>query len=213
VHNILAEYQSKCQPRFDQDYPEMVLYNLPIPDPATGIADKRILLASLGAGLRKLEQFPVDFLTVPCNTVHVLIDEMRQEVSIPVLSIIEETSKQAAGLGIEKVGLLATGVTVEHQLYQRGLASSGIQTLLPADQARVDAVIRNIVGGQRLDADKVYLCSEIENFKKQGINNVILGCTDLPVLITQSDGESLGVRLIDSLKVYAAAAVNYCIIT
>src|SRR5438045_323893 len=77
---VLSEYQRLCKPQFQQDYPEIFLYNLPIPDPISGIKNPERFTSLLIAGLKKLESVGVNFITVPCNTAHIYIDEMRKSI-------------------------------------------------------------------------------------------------------------------------------------
>lgn len=83
-------------------------------------------------GAKKLESIGADFLVIPCNSVHVFIDQIRQAVGIPILSIVEETYTFLREHNINKVGLLATSATVKSNLYGDLLEKNSIKVVLPS---------------------------------------------------------------------------------
>lgn len=210
--SVLSEFQKRRKPRYDQDYPEIVLYNLPIPDPVSGITDPELTLKTLVTGLKKLELMQVDFITIPCNTIGIFINELRGAIETPILGIIESTLKVVRSKKIKKVGLLATGVTIKNNLYSKPFAKNNIMIFTPSNQIKIDQVIRNIVGGKKNREDKKILTDAIAELKYKGVDYVILGCTDLPVILKQSDIINQKVKLIDSVKSYAEQTVEYLLV-
>ena len=154
---------------------------------------------------KKLEQAGADFLVMPCNSLHAFIKEIRQAVKIPVLNIIEETTKFLRQQGINSVGLISTVITKRHKLYEKDFESAGIRVVLPDDleQAKISRVIHNLVMNRQGNKEREELIKIIEGFKVQGIKNVVLACTDLQLLIPEH-GE---IKIHDTMKILADAAV------
>ncbi len=149
-----------------------------------GVGEERCLLYLIDAA-KKLEAGGADFLVIPCNSVHVFINEVRQTVKIPVLSIVEETSKFLVDKQITEVGLLATATTVNNNLYQNALQNKGIKVVLPnpEEQAAVGKLISNLVLNQKTEEDKKQLLAIIQSLKDRGCKNIVLACTDLQLLV------------------------------
>ena len=173
-----------------------------------GIEKPEKVLPVLIRGLKKLESIGVDFISIPCNTVQYFYDDLKRSSSIPVLNIVEETARKAKSNNYQKVGLLATTTTVENKIYDKALNKFGIKIVFPEDQNEVTRVILNILAGKKLESDRAELKKIIEKMKGDGAEAVILGCTDLPALITQAD---VDIELIDSIGVLAEATVSYAV--
>lgn len=154
----------------------------------------------------RLEAGGADFIVIPCNSVHLFIDEVRQAIKIPVVSIIEETSNFLKEKGIKRIGLLATKSTVEKKLYQSILNKEGVEIVLPdaRDQERIGILIRNIVLNRHDDKDRNELLTIIEKLGNKGITSIVLACTDLQLLIR--DHKNLSI--FDSMKILANTTVE-----
>jgi len=154
---------------------------------------------------RRLEKSGVDFLVMPCNSLHVFIDEIRAAVSIPVLSIVEETIKYLNSKEIKKVGLISTSATIENKVYESKLSESGIEYVTPAEDQRsnIDAIIQRLVSGEHLDEDRKFLIDVADDLSGQGVLCVALACTDLQLLNPQSEQ----VEIFDTMKILADSTV------
>jgi aspartate racemase len=155
----------------------------------------------------KLESAGADFLVMPCNSLHIFIDEIRNAVNIPVLSIIEETVKFLKKKNISKVGLLATSSSIKNRLYEDALAKEDIAQVLPDEfeQAKMGKMISNIILNRHANKDREELLKVINGFEKRGVEVVILACTDLQLLIP--DHPSLSIY--DTMKIFSKAASDY----
>ncbi|MFH1780098.1 MAG: amino acid racemase [Candidatus Micrarchaeota archaeon] len=155
---------------------------------------------------KKLEHAGTDFLVMPCNSMHVFIDAIRASVGIPVLSIVEETSRFLHTNQIHRVGLLATEATVKHGLYKKVLDKQGISVAVPngLDQARIGKLINHLVLKRGTNTDREKLMSVINDFGKQGVEDVILACTDLQLILPQHKK----IRIYDTMKIFADATVD-----
>ena len=156
--------------------------------------------------VKRLERGGADFLVLPCNSLHVFIDEIRGSVRIPVLSIVEESAAFLAGKMVSKCGLLATKSTVERKLYQKPLEKRGISVSIPdsKDQAALGDVINRLVLSDYGAKERAELNRIIEAFEKRGIPTVLLACTDLQLVIPKTEEE----RVIDSMQVLVKATVR-----
>lgn len=192
----------QCQIQYgavkDGDFPEIIIYSLPTPDMVTGLEEPEELVKILIQGLKDLERFGVDFIVIPCNTVHLFFKELQGAVKIPILSIIEETAKKVK---LKKVGILATDTTLKTNIYQNGLKKYGIEAVEPKES--LTGIIMGIKSGKDLGKIKQKLIKIIEEFEK----GAIIACTDIPVVLKQEDTK---IKLFDSSKILAESAIKYC---
>lgn len=153
---------------------------------------------------QRLESGRADFIVIPCNSVHIFIEEIRNAVKIPVLSIVEETTQFLKEREINRVGLLATLATVEKGLYQQPLQTAGIEIVLPneVDQKRIGSLIQNLVLSRNDQKDKEELLNIIANFKN--VDDVVLACTDLQLLKPEHEH----IKLHDSMQILIDATVS-----
>ncbi len=202
---IIRECQKQYGAKYDSDYPEIIIVSLPIPDIVESVNQREKIVEMLEYGIRKLENAGADFITVPCNTATVLFfNEMQAASNLKMLNIIEETVKKAAEK-YSKVGLLATSATLESEAYEKEGKKSGIEIILPEEQDEIDRIIMNILSGNLLKQDKEKIISLIIEMKAKGAQAIILGCTDIPVLIKRGDVE---MPLLDTVQILAEATVK-----
>lgn len=134
---------------------------------------------------KRLENGGADFLVLPCNSVHIFIEKIRNSVKIPVLSIVEETTNFLTSKGVSRVGLLATTSTINNKIYHKPLEENGIKIILPEekDQTTIGKLIKRLVLGEHAIREKRQLLKIIERLKMQGTDKIILACTDLQLLV------------------------------
>jgi len=197
----------------DQDHVDMIVFDhASIPDRTAFIVgaspeDPGPVMAD---DARRLAAFGADFLVVPCNTAHNFTDQVVAAVDIPVVSIIDETVREAEArvAGLSAVGLLATTGTAASGVYQRALEARGIRCLLPddADQAVVMSVIYDQVkAGLRGDVDAIR--GVADRLVGAGAQAVLLGCTELSV-VAEDEGLLADPLYVDSLDVLARATIE-----
>ena len=172
--------------------PQMVIWNVPMileieNSFIRGNDESETYISLLSNAAKKLELAGADFLVIPCNSVHIFIDQIRQAVNIPVLSIVEETDKFLKEHNIIKVGILATTATVKNRLYDDLLEQHGVQIVLPsvAEQVELDSSITRLVDNESSEQDKEKLDGIITALADRGVQTTLLACTDLQ-LIAQS---------------------------
>ncbi len=172
----------------------------------TGL-EKVILEAAL-----KLEDGGADFILICANTVHLVADKIEQKVKIPLLHIGDATGTAINKAGLKKVGLLGTGYTMEKDfLKQRLLDKFAVETIVPNenDREKVHSIIYNeLVKGQIKDDSRQIYLEIIEKLRTEGAEGIILGCTEIPLLVTATDTDAL---LFDTTQLHAEAAVDYAL--
>ena len=149
-----------------------------------------------------------ELLVCPDNTVHVAIDEVLDRASLPWLHIAEEVARAAEAAGYQRLGLLGTRPLMEGPVYPRKLEPRGIQWLTPETDARQRVhryIVDELIYGVVTDEARTYFQALIESFADQGCEAVILGCTEIPLLIHPADSV---LPTLDSTRLLARAALR-----
>jgi aspartate racemase len=160
---------------------------------------------------RKLAAAGADFLICPDNTIHQAMPNVAPRSPLPWLHIAEVVADAAAARGHRRVGITGTRWLVDSEVYPEKLAARGLQWLRPrpADRDRVDAVIMNeLVRGIIDDASTCDLQAVIERLGEQGCDAVVLGCTELPLVLSDANSP---LPTLDSTRLLARAALTRAI--
>ena len=191
--------------------PHIILDNLPISEEA----EERLInggpskehLELLLASIERLNKVEVTLIAIACNTVHIFIDEARKHSSVPVLSIIEETAKKIKEMNIKKVGILASTKTIKSRLHENELKKQNIELVLPEEKEQqfLSECIVRIVNSRSSEEDKTKLRKIIKKLEEKGVQGIILGCTDLPLIISKEDAIT---PIINTTAILEDAAVN-----
>ncbi len=192
-------------------YPEIIIYSVsfqPYVDwPNAGRWD--LVAQGLSRAAQSLEAAGADFIVIATNTMHLVLDQVRDSIHIPVLSLLDVVGEALLATGIKTAGLLGTRFTMEKNLYQDALARKGITVLIPDadDREVVNRVIYDeLVAGQiRVESRSRYV-DIIKKLAAHGAQGVILGCTEIPLLVSEADA---GLPLFDTTLLHAEAALNY----
>ena len=146
--------------------------------------------AVLSDAAQRLEQAGADFIVLCTNTMHKVAPEIKSSIKIPLLHIAEVTAQKLKEYGVKKVGLLGTKYTMTQDFYKEKLEETGIEVLIP--EASVIDTINNIifdelcVGRIRESSKRVFLRA-INWLKRRGAKGVILGCTEIGLLVHPED--------------------------
>ena len=152
-----------------------------------------------------------DFLICPDNTVHVSIDPILEQSPLPWLHIAQEVALEAEAKGFRKLGLLGTQQLMEGPVYPRKLEPRGIQVFTPQLDVRRKVhqyIVEELIYGTLLPATRDYFKALIAEFAGQGCDAVILGCTEIPLLIDPADSV---LPSLDSTRLLARAALREAI--
>ena len=160
-------------------------------------------------GARRLERGGADFLLICTNTMHKVADEIEHAIGIPLVHIADATGEAVRAAGLSKVGLLGTRFTMEEDFCKARLAAHrGIEVIIPEarDAQFVDHVIfRELCLGLIRDESRAEFVRIIEEMVKRGAQAVVLGCTEIPLLVKEKDSP---VPVFDTTAIHAAKAVE-----
>ncbi|AXG71847.1 aspartate racemase [Kordia sp. SMS9] len=163
------------------------------------------LMAEAG---KNLENAGAKMLLICANTMHLTIEAVRKNVSIPVLHIAEATAEKIQEKKIKTVALLGTKYTMELDFYKDVLISFGIQTLIPNAEEREEVhrvIYEELSKGILKDSSREAYKNCIERLQKEGAQGVILGCTEIPLLIKQEDS---AIPVFDTTTIHATKAIE-----
>jgi len=197
--------------RRDQDHLRVIIdSNAKIPDRGPAIlGEGEDPTPALVATARNLERAGAEVLVIPCNTAHAFYDAVAASVRIPVLHIMEEVAAalRAGRPEVRRAGVLATRATVAARLYHRACAAVGVEVLTPDDpgQEAVTRAIYAVKAGAAGAAERAAVAAVARGLVERGAGAVILGCTELPLVLRPDDA---AVTLIDSTLVLAQAAIR-----
>jgi amino-acid racemase len=161
---------------------------------------------------RTLEKGGADLLVLCANTAHAMADDVQNAVGIPLLHIADATAEKIKAASMKTVGLLGTRFTMEEQFYRGRLAEKhGFEVLVPNEEER--AAVHSIIYDELCLGDvrpqsRSRFVEIIRNLSARGAEGVILGCTEIPLLVGREDVE---VPLFDTTRIHAAAAVDFAL--
>ena len=161
---------------------------------------------------KKLEMAGCAAIVICSNTAHKVADEVTAEISIPLIHVVDETAKVILNSKLNSIGLLGTKFTMEGDFYVNILKQKyGFRVILPDPGQREyinDAIFNEFAQGIFLDSTKAEFLDIIKNLKKMGAEGIILGCTEIPLLIKQKD---VDIPLFNTLTIHLRAAVEFAL--
>ena len=171
-----------------------------------------LVLERLVTGSLNVQRGGADFLVICTNTMHKLADQIAERIEIPILNLIDVTADAISSMGLKKVGLLGTRFTMTQDFYRnRLLEKHGIMTLIPSDQevSMIHRVIMDelTIGVISPESKRLYW-ETIRRLQERGAEGIILGCTEIPLLVKQVEGE---IPLFDTTLLHAHAAVKWAL--
>lgn len=164
--------------------------------------------AILTEAAKNLEKAGADFIVICTNTMHKIVPQMAAGIRIPILHIAEATAAELKKAGISKVALLGTQYTMCQDFYKAKLVEAGIEVLIPEgeDVELVNRVIyEELCLGQIREVSRREYVRVIEGLAAQGAQGVILGCTEIGLLISQKD---VSLPVFDTTLIHAARAAE-----
>ena len=159
---------------------------------------------------QNIENGGADFLVICTNTMHKMADVMQKELQIPIFHIADATAEVIKNAGIKKIGLLGTKFTMEEDFYKGRLEDKhDLEVLVPnlQDRNTIHQIIYDeLVVGKIKPASKEKYLAIIDKLKTRGAEGIILGCTEIGLLIKQSDSD---LPVFDTTLIHAVAAVEF----
>ncbi len=161
---------------------------------------------------RSIEKAGADFVVICTNTMHKMADQVQKQIRIPILHIADATAEKVKALGLKKIGLLGTRFTMEEDFYKgRLVLKHGLDVIVPTAGQR--EVLHRIIydelcaGIIKQSSEMIYL-EIIEGLAREGAQGIILGCTEIGLLVRQ---EHCRIPLFDTTIIHAEAAVDYAL--
>ncbi|MBI1766376.1 MAG: amino acid racemase [Acidobacteria bacterium] len=205
---IIAAYRAQ-QP--DGNYPALLLNSINLKNllELVGANQRAELVAYLVDELHKLARAGADFAVLASNTPHLVFDELQRVSPLPLLSIVEATRDVAQRLGLQRVGLFGTRFTMQGGFYQEIFGRAGIDIVLPdaAEQAYIhEKYLGELAQAVLLPETRAGLLAIADRLRaQQGIEALILGGTELPLILTEAAHE--GLPFLDTTNIHVARIV------
>jgi aspartate racemase len=160
----------------------------------------------------KVEKAGADCILIAANTMHHIAAKVQASIKIPLIHIAEVTAKAVAAKGLNKVALLGTKYTMQMDFNKGKLAEKGIETVIPGDEADIefinDAIYEEMGKGIFLRETKEGFLKIISRLQEQQVQGIVLGCTEIPILIKQTD---VSIPVFDTTLIHVQAAVEFAL--
>ncbi|MBP7602672.1 MAG: amino acid racemase [Spirochaetes bacterium] len=202
--SIISLYRERYDPH---GYPELLIASIDMTRMLSMIEanDMGSLVDLLVGTFSRLRSAGADFGAIASNTPHVVFDELRKAVPMPLISIVESTTERAASAGITRAALLGTAFTMNNDFYQTSFERRGISLLVPSPDEREYIHLRIFdeleFGLVKPDTRKGFDAIIGRMREEHGIEGVVLGCTELPLLYPEPEGPG-GIPLFNTARIH-----------
>ncbi|PFU78781.1 aspartate racemase [Bacillus cereus] len=162
----------------------------------------------LGNAAYSLQKGGADFIIICTNTMHKVVGKIKAKIDIPVLHIADATAKEIKRKDIQKVGLLGTKYTMEQDFYKSRIEEHDIKVIVPSEKNRKEinkVIYTELCLGKIVSQSREYYKRVIEELVQKGAQGIILGCTEIELLIKQ---ENVSVPIFDTTHIHAIEAVK-----
>ena len=160
---------------------------------------------------RNLHRIGADGIMLCANTLHIIAEKLQKRLELPIIDITEATAKNIRAAGIQKVGLLGTKFTMQTDFYPDMLSRDDIECLVPAENEiheLHEIIFSELIAGVFKPETRERILEMIRQLEHQGVRGIILGCTELPMIIKKEHSD---LTLFDTLKIHAQAAVDFAL--
>jgi aspartate racemase len=209
-HSIITSYRAQKQ---DESYPSIIINSIDLSKVVSLVTANELgkLTAYLFDEVQRLAGAGADFGVLSANTPHIVFDDLSRLSPIPLLSIVKETCKAARDLGLKRIGLFGTRFTMRAGFYQDTFASAGIMLVLPDENEQEylhDKYMNELVKGIFLPQTRERLLMIAKRLKEQeGIEGLILGGTELPLILRDEDAKRSGLPFLDTTQIHVKSIV------
>lgn len=195
--------------------PEIVIYSVDMAHLFRLVEEKRwdTLASWLAEKVSALKHAGADFCAISANTPHIVFDQIQAQSPLPLISIVEATLEAAKGAGLKKVGLLGTKFTMQSNFFGARFATDGIAVLVPNEREQQyihEKLVNEIELGVFNEATRQQLLTIIATMRKrENIDAVILGCTELPLILSDT---ASSVPFLNTTAIHVAAICQRCML-
>ncbi len=199
----------------DLFYPEIIIYSVNMSE-FIGLMKEKKYDQAVDKVVEKAESLHragAEFIAITANTPHMLFDRITARSPLPLISIVEATCRECLRRGFRKPGLMGTGFTMNATFYQDVFKKSGIEVILPSEEDK-EIINHKLfseieLGIFREDTRQLLINITGKMVSTDGIDSMILGCTELPLILTSP--EYAGIPMLNTTKIHVDAIVKYCI--
>lgn len=208
---IVSSFNTKYS---DLAYPEIIIYSANLNEFMGLVKENQWQKMSewLLEKIFTVHKAGAEFAAIASNTPHVVFDEIKKKSPVPLLSIVEETCKKVEALGLKNVGLMGTKLTMEMDFYKKPFVAKGISVVVPSEQEQQlihHKLFTEIESGIFKDSTREgFLTIAKRMIDENGIDALILGCTELPLILTK---DGYGVPFLNTSAIHCESIINYCI--
>ena len=212
---IVGGYRGRIQ---DGSYPEIVIHSINMTKMIEYLQkdDRASLISYLLSALDFLKKAGADFAAMASNTPHAVFDELEKESPLPLVSIVRETLKAAASAQFKRCGLLGTAFTMGNDFYSRVFASENISVAVPGGESMKlvhEIIFGELVFGKVTSDSRCELMGIIHRMREEhNIDSLILGCTELPLILKESESASAGIPFLDTTSIHVKGIVDNIIL-
>jgi aspartate racemase len=181
--NFLLDQAQDSKIMQDSDFPEFLLYNLPVKGmDETGIVDEGLVKSQLKKAISKMEVWECKQIIIACNSAHVFLDELQTYFDGQIINMIDAACQSATA---DKVGVLCSDSTKKSKLYERHLRSLGIEPIstTDAEQAALNQAVKAAISGRSIRGNLTDTESIIIRMSRSGADQIIIGCTEIPLIL------------------------------
>ncbi|MBZ5200162.1 aspartate/glutamate racemase family protein [Planomicrobium chinense] len=165
----------------------------------------------LGQAAKSLEMAGADFIILCTNTMHKVIQDVEENISIPLVHIGDATAAAIKEKQIQKIGLLGTRYTMEMDFYKSRLAAGGLEVLIPGEQERTEInriIFEELCMGTVSETSRTFFLDVIQSMVAEGAEGIILGCTEIGLLVQEGHTD---IPLFDTTRIHVKVAVDYAL--
>lgn len=197
--------------------PEILIYSMNLLE-ISGLRESgnwTELIARQVAAVESLHRAGADFGLISCNSCHVVFDEIQAASPMPLLSIVTETCEEVARRKIGKVALFGMQSTMKAHFYQDKFKEYNISVAVPGDEEQVfiGTRLRKEMTFDNVSADTLdgYFRIVKRMVAEESVQGLILGCTEMPLLLKKAEEEKAGIPFFDTGKIHVRSALKYCL--
>src|SRR3989338_1285085 len=208
-YDLIVKYlQDNLGARHVADYPPMIIYSVPTPSLVEGVENEEKTFYLIADAIYGLEREGADFVIITCISLQYFIEKLQPLVKIPIIPITPILAEYAKNRRYKTLGILATEATLEKKVCHTLFEKEKINLIRPkkSDQNEVGEVILDVIGGRITLRDSEIVKKVIGNLQKNGAEAILLACTELPLVLKQSD---VYIPLINCNELYPKAVAEY----
>lgn len=190
----------------NEDFPEVYLASLPVPDFIANEKREEEALDILKDRLKNMDSLPIGLYCVACNTGHLLVEDLKKLTRKPFISLLEEVPKCVANKGIKRLGILATPTTIRLGLYKRPLENADVELVVPNKEEVeiLGKMILETIAGKNLKQNSVKVKKIADKLVSRGAEGILEGCTEIPLIFP----ENYSVPVFNTLEILAMAVLR-----